>query len=308
MKTLPRAQPLVSVVIPCYNHGAYIQGCIESVIAQDYKEIELIIIDDGSQDDSVLKIHSMMRACEDRFVRFEFRSRSNVGLSSTLNEAVEWCVGEFYSAIASDDLMLPTKTSSQVKYLLEHEECMGVFSGVQIIDGSGNPVRQVPGLHSTYNFKDIFLGRSSLPAPTQMLRLKSLRDTGGYPSGLYIEDRYMWLKLTEHGGVLHNMGGVAAAYRRHDTNISSQLQKMEEARVQIVNYFSSSVLYNRGMANAFIQSAVDAQLVDRKRSLSLLKAAYIWSFKDLFQFKVLKYLVKAVIPRKLLRIYFSGTA
>lgn len=298
--------PLVSIVVPCYNHGSYIQECIKSIIDQDYDAIELIIIDDGSSDDSVSKIQEMVAACEVRFVRFEFRTRPNVGLCNTLNEAVKWCSGEFYSAIASDDLMLPKKTSSQVNYLLSDDACIAVFSGVQIISSDGRRVRGLPGTDKNYKFKDIFLGRCSLPAPTLMLRLEKLKNEGGYPSGLHIEDWYMWLKLTESGGYVHSMGGIVAEYRRHDTNISNQSQKMQLARTQIVNAFSSNPLYRRAMANAFIQSAIDAQLVNRKQSFIMLASGLSWSFKDLFQKKCFKYFMKFFIPRNLLNLYFSN--
>ena len=91
-------QPLVSVVIPCYNHEQFVQDSIQSVIDQTYRNIELIIIDDGSKDGSVEKIQEMVDICEQRFTRFEFRSRPNKGLSSTLNEALEWCKGKYFSA------------------------------------------------------------------------------------------------------------------------------------------------------------------------------------------------------------------
>lgn len=299
-------QPLVSVVIPCYNHGAYIQDCIKSIIAQDYQFIELIIIDDGSSDDSVRKIQEMIMSCKARFVRFEFRSRANVGLCNTLNEAIEWCSGEFYSAIASDDLMLPEKTSRQIRYLIGNESCIALFSGVEIINSDGCRVRSVSGTNKNYTFEDIFLGRCSLPAPTLMLRLDELKKIGGYPSHLHIEDWYMWLKLTETGGHVHSMGGVVARYRRHETNISSQSENMQKARLQIVNVFASHPLYKRAMANTFVQSAIDIQLNDRAQSLSLLRTACKWSLRDLIQVKIVKYIIKAFVPNKVLKLYFVG--
>lgn len=81
-------KPLVSVVIPCYNHENYVQECIKSAIEQDYENIELIIIDDGSKDESVNKIQELVPGCEKRFCRFEFRTRPNKGLCKTLNEAL----------------------------------------------------------------------------------------------------------------------------------------------------------------------------------------------------------------------------
>src|SRR5690554_1049527 len=106
--------PLVSVIVPCYNHEKYVKECIESIIDQDYKNLELIIIDDGSQDRSSEVIKAMTTACEARFVRFSFRSRENRGLCATLNEAVEWAEGEFLSPLASDDVLFPEKVSRQI--------------------------------------------------------------------------------------------------------------------------------------------------------------------------------------------------
>ena len=102
-------QPLVSVVIACYNHENFVQDCVQSIIDQTYENIELIIIDDGSKDGSVEKIQEMIPACKQRFVRFEFRYRPNKGLSATLNEALEWCEGTYFSPIASDDILLIKK-------------------------------------------------------------------------------------------------------------------------------------------------------------------------------------------------------
>ena len=110
-------QPLVSVVIPCYNHENFVQDSIQSVINQTYQNIELIIIDDGSKDGSVEKIQEMIPACQERFVRFEFRYRPNKGLSATLNEALEWCEGDFVSFLSSDDYYHKDKIFFQANYL-----------------------------------------------------------------------------------------------------------------------------------------------------------------------------------------------
>ncbi|MCD6061882.1 MAG: glycosyl transferase family 2, partial [Moraxellaceae bacterium] len=114
--------PLVSVALPCYNHERYVQQCIQSIIDQDYPNLELILIDDGSRDGSVEKMRAMLPACEARFTRFEFRARPNVGLAATLNEMLEWCQGEYFSAVASDDAMLPHKTRLEVDYLQRHPQ------------------------------------------------------------------------------------------------------------------------------------------------------------------------------------------
>ena len=134
-------QPLVSVVIPCYNHESFVQDSIQSVIDQTYQNIELIIIDDGSKDGSVEKIKEMIPACQERFIRFEFRHRPNKGLSATLNEALEWCEGEFFSPLASDDRYFRNKVLSQVEKISEFDEVIALSSNISYIDETDNFIR-----------------------------------------------------------------------------------------------------------------------------------------------------------------------
>lgn len=131
-------EPLVSVVISCYNHQDYISAAIQSVIDQDYRYLELIIIDDGSQDGSVQEIQRMIRACNKRFVRFEFRNRDNKGLAVSLNESLKWAQGKYFSVIASDDLMEKHKISSLVNKL-EHiaDNYAVAFGDASFIDNDG---------------------------------------------------------------------------------------------------------------------------------------------------------------------------
>ncbi len=79
---------LVTAVIPSYNHAKYIKESIQSMLDQDYENMEMIIIDDGSSDNSIEIIESMIPLCKKRFKRFEFRHRENKGVSATLNEGI----------------------------------------------------------------------------------------------------------------------------------------------------------------------------------------------------------------------------
>ena len=240
------SQPLVSVVIPCYNHEEFVQDSIQSVIDQTYKNIELIIIDDGSKDNSVIKIQEMIKSCEERFTRFEFRARKNVGLSATLNEALEWCKGTYFSAIASDDILLPHKTFRQMDFLESHEQITAVFGGAKIIDSKNNVLGEIKGTNKTYDFEAVILHKAVILAPTQMMRLKLVKDVGGFNPNLIIEDWYMWLKLTELGNI-YCMQDFFCLYRRHNENTSMQLNKMHEGRLHILTFFESSKFYKKAI-------------------------------------------------------------
>ena len=306
MKTLSRIQPLVSVVIPCYNHEKYVKECISSVIDQDYRNIELIIIDDGSTDNSVEKIKELIDVCEQRFVRFEFRVRPNCGLCETLNEGIEWSRGEFYSTIASDDILKSKKTSIQVEYLINKPSCVAVFGNVDIISSEGDLLRSVNTSLNSYEFNDIFFHRHRLPAPTQMIRLDALRKTGGYPAGLAIEDFYMWLKLSNSGGSLDKLETSLASYRRHEGNMSGQLEQMEKGRYVILDLFKSEPDYNRAKANAVMMAAIDLQPYNKNLSLVRFVLAVKMCPRVIFQIKTLKYVLKAILPKYKLLSFFGG--
>lgn len=241
--------PLVSVVIPCYNHEQFVQDSIKSVIDQDYENIELIIIDDGSTDNSIVKIQELFEICKRRFTRFEFISRSNKGLSATLNEALEWCEGEYYSAIASDDQMLNDKTTIQLSFLEKNAEFAAVFGGVQLIDENDINLDTWLKEDRSYNFEDIIMHKHELLAPTQMIRLSAIKKAGGYNPKLFIEDWYMWLKLSENSKIYY-ISKVFSLYRQHDNNSSKKFYEMHQGRIEVLECFKDHSSYKKAIKNA----------------------------------------------------------
>lgn len=290
-------KPLISIVIPSYNHERYIQGCINSVIKQDYENIELIIIDDGSSDKSVEKIREMVSACEKRFVRFCFRTRHNIGLSATLNEATEWCRGSYYSAIASDDVLLPNKTSALLRYLEEDKDLAGVFCGYYVIDSNGKVIDKIQPREEFYSFDDIATWRSNILAPTQLLRLENVRRVGGYPDNLYIEDWYMWLALAEKGYRLRVVEALLVGYRQHEGNCSSNAHKMYLGRVRVLDYFSKTTQYNKSMAITCLFAAIDYTSISKIRAIKFVFEGAYYSKRIILSALFANCILRLIIPR-----------
>lgn len=193
-------QPLVSVVIPCYNHEQFIKQSIQSVIDQTYMSIELIIIDDGSQDSSVLKIKEMIESCKERFVRFEFRSRANIGVSSTLNEGIEWGKGKYWTACSSDDFYHKDKILSQVHYLSENKECKFCITESFVINDLDKEIIKETNLYNVnlekhITFSDVFLFKVHLPVTGMYVRDFLQGDLGGFDSSLSAEDYDINLRI-----------------------------------------------------------------------------------------------------------------
>lgn len=241
-------KPLVSIVIPCYNHEKFVKDTIQSAIDQTYLNIELIIIDDGSTDNSVSIIQKMIEQCEQRFVRFKFKSRSNKGLSATLNEAIEWCEGEYYSAIASDDMIFKDKTQVQVELLSKNKNIVALHGGVILINDDNEEIDTWISETRVHSFKDIILHEHNLPTPTQMARLESIKKAGCYNPNIIIEDWYMLLKLSEFGDILYT-DIFFAYYRQHDNNMSKNMTKMHQGRLEVIACFKESEYYKKAYKN-----------------------------------------------------------
>lgn len=289
--------PLVSVVIPCYNHQNYVEECISSIINQGYRNIELIIIDDGSSDDSVRIIQKLRPECQDRFIRFEFIARSNQGLCATLNQAIEWCEGKYFSAVASDDVWMPFKTAQQVKFLEENPNISAVFGGIVLIDKDSRFIRKIER-HGVFSFQDIFLNRHFLPAPTALIRLNQLRDVG-YDPNIKIEDWNMWLKLTRNcDASLVTLKQSVAFYRQHGSSVSRDVDFMYEQGIRILAQFRSDKNYDRAMAAHELSFSSICAFKDKRRAVHHF-LLYLRARK--YSARAFSVLGKILIPNSLVR-------
>lgn len=290
-------KPLVSVVIPCYNHARYVKDCINGVVNQGYRNIELIVIDDGSIDASVQVIEEMRSVCEARFTRFEFIHRENRGLCNTLNQALEWCEGEYYSAVASDDIFLDFKIEKQVEYLEVNKDIVAVFGGIVLIDEDGRILRKVekPG---AFGFRDILLNRYFLPAPTALIRRVNLKEIGYDPS-IKIEDWNLWLKLTQINKTkLVTLKDAVTLYRQHQGNMSGNSEMIYEEGVKIINQFADDLDYKKAISEFELSISAMLALNDKKKSMRhFFKYLKAWTYSD----RALPVLIKIIIPNKILR-------
>lgn len=288
--------PLVSILIPCFNHARYIRQCIESAIAQDYGNIELIIIDDGSSDDSVQIIEQLLPACRERFTRFEFRSRPNKGISATSNEALKWLSGKYFAALDSDDILLPGKISCLVPVLEAEPELAGVFCGLEIIDEQGVTLGRQSSKSRYFSFDEVILHTHTFATPGMLLSLAIVRQVGGYQNTVGIQDWYMWLKLTEAGYRLKVIPDVLVKYRKHANNISKNVPKMFEGRTQTLVHFNRHTQYGLALAQVYVWAAIDLSCISKRQSLKYLISAMATSPNVLIRKCFIKAIQRWLMP------------
>lgn len=145
---------LVSVLIPSYNHENYVQKTIKSIIKQTYKNIELIVIDDGSKDNTFEKILEMKPECEKRFSNVIFQKKENEGTCKTFNKLLSLAKGEYIYIIASDDLAKPQAIEKEINFLNKNNDYALCVGDNDIIDENDVICYWDKDRNNVYNFEE----------------------------------------------------------------------------------------------------------------------------------------------------------
>ncbi|MCP9782347.1 glycosyltransferase [Cyanobium sp. WKJ7-Wakatipu] len=201
--------PLVSVILPVHNGGIYLHAAISCILGQAYQRLEIIIIDDGSSDDSEFTIRSFSDP------RIQFFKQANQGLAATLNRGITLARGKYIARQDQDDLSNPDRISLQVAYMEDHPDCVLLGSWAQIMEVDRlverfhrHPVDELM-LRYQLLFNNPFVHSSVL------LRRSALLEVGGYttdPERQPPEDYELWSRLSRIGSVA-NIGEVLLTYR-----------------------------------------------------------------------------------------------
>jgi glycosyltransferase involved in cell wall biosynthesis len=231
---MPEALPTVSVVMTVFNTQRYVGEAIQSVLGQTFGDFEFIIIDDGSTDRSA----AIIREFGSRDSRIRFVSRPNTGIVAAANEGIGMARGRYLARMDSDDVCLPQRFETQVRYLDAHPECVLVGSRVTVVDPYGSPVFE-SGQKLTHEEIDAELlgsgGGWAIVQPSAMMRTEAVRRVGAYRGRHNVsEDQDLFLRLAEVGRVA-NLPEPLLLYRRHYQSVMhTQWRQREEVKERIV--------------------------------------------------------------------------
>jgi alpha-1,3-rhamnosyltransferase len=267
-------EPLVSIIIPSYNHKAYINQAVESVIQQTYQNIELIVIDDGSTDGSNELLKELAAV-----YNFKYIHRPNKGLIPTLNEALSLISGEYFAMLGSDDYYAANKTELQVDFFRENTETALCYGGVTYINADGQIKKKGKTKHyrSGLVFNAI-LKTNFIPLPTVMLRTDAVKEAGGFDERFFLEDYPLWLKITKRypiGYIKENL----TFYRLHNSNVSSNIVKMIKEVERILEDWKEEPSYKSVMAKNYLRWFADLSKTGfKKETCEYMKKALPASF------------------------------
>lgn len=224
--------PLVSIVTPAYNQAEFLVETIESVLAQDYPNIEYIVLNDGSTDNT-----------EEVLLRYEGRlkweTQKNMGQSKTLNKGWSISSGKYLGYLSSDDVLYPTAISDLVKILENDSEIVCVYPDSNLIDEKSIVVKE--RVCKGFDLEELIVCQECHIGPGAIFRSSIYRHVGGWKTHLKLApDREFWMRLACHGE-FHFKSKVLAGYRIHSNSISYKDVSEEISREYIEvldDYFS----------------------------------------------------------------------
>ncbi|CAM3757711.1 glycosyltransferase family A protein [Mucilaginibacter galii] len=242
--------PLVSVIIPCYNHESYILECLDSVINNDYKNIEIVVINDGSTDESASVIRKWIDD-NSSSVPILFTDRENRGLAKTLNELVQTANGSYITLLASDDMLTPYSISVRVKSLQGTSKLV-VVGDAQVIDSESKIILQsaiVDLYHgdkanylSDEKLKDSVIKQWSVPGPVMMAKKEVYNVIGPYPENILAEDLNFYLHVIGKELLLF-IDETVALYRVHDLNMCRNPKHKKKIVASIIKSYVNNIQY-----------------------------------------------------------------
>ena len=219
-----RWEPLVSIIIPAFNHAPFVGQCLDSVVADDYPNKEIFVIDDGSSDGTLDVIESWADGHE-RAIRISVVSRPNRGATRTLNELLSMARGELVLPIASDDYLLPGGVRALVAALAADPTCQAVFGDCVVVDKVGQmifPSSLFAYRHTNRDWlvrrlADELITNWTLAGSALLYVREPILSIGGYSQDLLVEDWDFYLRLAAKGW-LRFVDCKVSAYRLHDNN------------------------------------------------------------------------------------------
>lgn len=245
--------PLVTVGIPNYNYAGFLRLALDSVARQTYNNIELVIVDDGSTDNSVAIIENWIKEYTGNFKISFIKNKQSIGIARVCNLILKNISGKYYQVLDADDILLPNKIESQVPVLEKNGEIALAYSNISVINEQGkvindNYLKRVgydAEIMPTGNVFNELLLFNFIPNPSVLIRTACAIKIGGYDESLQVQDYYLYLTLSEQYNFIYSKE-VTASYRVHETSLSNNNQtnaKSFEGVLQLLSRY-----YDKGNA------------------------------------------------------------
>src|SRR5688500_14994406 len=218
---------LVSVIIPCYNHGHYLQVAIESILQQTYPVFEIIVVDDGSTDNTKIVAQN--------YPQVKYIWQKNQGLSASRNTGIKNCSGDWVIFLDADDWLYPDAIETNLHYLRQNEQAAFVSGSYDNVDEAKNIIAECK-VEINANHYQHFLHYNYVGMISTVLYRRWIFDEFLFDETLKAcEDYDLYLKIARKYPVIHHTNKIAA-YRKHSSNMSLDFDVMLSSALRVLNW------------------------------------------------------------------------
>ncbi|WP_126244190.1 glycosyltransferase [Chitinophaga rhizosphaerae] len=224
--------PLISIVLPCYNAGEFLQDCLNSIFSQSYPHFELIIVNDGSTDET----KEIILRNEDERIRL-VENPENQGIVKSLNKGIKLAKGAFIARIDADDLMHEHRLRKQLSFLLspENQDVGIVGSNHYVIDKIGMPVSRSQYPLTDADIRACMIFRNPISHPSVLIRSECLKKNRYRVKYRHNEDFNLWTRISKQYR-LANIPECLTYYRIHDANVSrNHFKELQEHTIELLS-------------------------------------------------------------------------
>jgi len=274
---------LVSVIMPTYNRAEFIGKAIDSVLAQDYKHLELIIIDDGSTDDTKEIVESYL---SDKILYYY---QDNSGQSVARNNGINHANGKYIAFLDSDNIYNPGKISTQVAFLNENSEYQVIYGDDEFIDENGNTFSTKNMQRYSGFIYDKLLINNIISHNTVMARKYCFEEMGGFNEFLSVADDYeLWLRFSTRYRFYY-MPVLFVKYRVMENQISTDKEKRFESNEIIIR---RSMEQNSELVNKKLEKYAMCRFYTRRGAYKAATGKIREAMKDYFMALQFKFFCK----------------
>lgn len=217
--------PAITVLLPAYNCSIYIAQTIDSLLSQTLIDFELLIINDGSTDDT----EQVILSYNDTRIRY-LKNEANKGLVLTLNKGIQEATGSYIARMDADDIALPNRLQLQKQWLEQHPDTAAIACTIQFIDVKGNEQgiwKEDKATCSYEAIKKMLPRENCIAHPTIMIRKEIALAYPYDEKQLHCEDYDLWLRILSDGLVIEKLPQPLLLYRNHEGSITGvHLKKM----------------------------------------------------------------------------------
>ena len=207
----------VSIIIPVYNSEKYLSSCLLSMVNQTYKKIEIICIENGSNDNS----YNILKTFSKNYKNIKVINLKKPSLSNALNKGIKLSKGEFIARMDADDISHPKRIEKQIKFLKKRKDVSIVGTDINLIDENGNFLKKIKYPNKFKDLKKKLEIDSFVAHPSVMMRKKIFSKLKGYRYQFCpAEDYDLWLRAL-HYYKIENMGQTLLNYRQHSNKMGS---------------------------------------------------------------------------------------